>query len=365
MTDPVLVVNAGSSSLKLSVVAATSDTAIAATTIEVWDGDDVDAIGSFVQGQRIGAVGHRVVHGGARFTEPVVLDDTSREAIASLTPLAPLHQPRALAGIDAARQVLPTVTAVACFDTAFHASLPSAAATYAIPSAWRQRWEIRRFGFHGLSHRWAARRAAELLQRPIASLATVTCHLGAGASLCAVDGGASVDTTMGFTPLEGLVMATRSGTVDPGLVIWLLRKGLSIDDVSDGLEQRGGLLALAGTGDMRELLADRNRGEGAACAAFDVYVHRLCREAAGMTAALGRLDVLVFTGGVGEHAPEVRAAVAARLAYLGVAVDSTANETAVADAVISAADASVATLVVAAREDLEIAGQVRQVLTPR
>lgn len=362
MTDPVLVVNAGSSSLKLSIVAAGSDTAIAATTIEAWDVDDVDAIGSFVQAERIGAVGHRVVHGGSRFTGPVVLDDTSREAIASLIPLAPLHQPRALAGIDAARRALPDVAAVACFDTAFHASLPSAAATYAVPAAWRERWGVRRFGFHGLSHGWAARRAAELLQRPIASLATVTCHLGAGASLCAVDGGTSVDTTMGFTPLEGLVMATRSGTVDPGLVIWLLRKGLSIDDVSDGLEQQGGLLALAGTGDMRELLADRNRGEGAARAAFDVYVHRLCREAAGMTAALGRLDVLVFTGGVGEHAPEVRAAVAARLAYLGVAVDSTANETAVADAVISAADASVATLVVAAREDLEIAGQVRRVL---
>lgn len=365
MTDPVLVVNAGSSSLKLSIVAAHRDTAIAATTIDAWDGGDVDAIGSFVRGQRIGAVGHRVVHGGARFTEPVVLDDTSREAIASLTPLAPLHQPRALAGIDAARKVLPTVTAVACFDTAFHASLPLAAATYAVPAEWRQRWGVRRFGFHGLSHCWAARRAAELLERSLASLATVTCHLGAGASLCAVDGGTSVDTTMGFTPLEGLVMATRSGTVDPGLVIWLLRNGLSIDEVNDGLEQHGGLLALAGTGDMRELLAAHAAGDPAAGDAFDVYVHRLCREAAGMTAALGRLDALVFTGGVGEHAPQVRDAVATRLAYLGVAVDSTANETAVADAVISIAEASVATVVVAAREDLEIAGQVRQVLTPR
>ena len=193
----------------------------------------------------------------------------------------------------------------------------------------------------------------------------VTCHLGAGASLCAVDGGTSVDTTMGFTPLEGLVMATRSGTVDPGLVIWLLRNGLSIDEVNDGLEQQGGLLALAGTGDMRALLAARHRGESTARAAFDVYVHRLCREAAGMTAALGRLDALVFTGGVGENAPDVRAAVAARLAYLGVAVDSTANETAVADALISVAEASVATVVVTAREDLEIAGQVREFLAPR
>jgi acetate kinase len=224
---------------------------------------------------------------------------------------------------------------------------------------------VRRFGFHGLSHRWASRRAAELLERPLASLATVTCHLGAGASLCAVDGGRSVDTTMGFTPLEGLVMATRSGTVDPGLVIWLLRDGLSIDEVNNGLEHEGGLFALAGTEDMRALLAARAAGDHAASEAFDVYVHRLCREVAGMTAALGRLDTLVFTGGIGEHAPEVRATVTARLAYLGVGVDATVNVTALADAVISDPDASVATVVVTAREDLEIAGQVRALLTSR
>lgn len=365
MTDPVLVVNAGSSSLKLSIIAADNDRTLAATTIESWDGDDVDTLVSFLQGHRIDAVGHRVVHGGVLFTEPVVVDDTSRQAIASLTSLAPLHQPRALAGIDAARRALPDVPAVACFDTAFHASLPSAAATYAVPVAWREQWGVRRFGFHGLSHRWAARRAAELLQCPLTSLATVICHLGAGASLCAVDGGRSMDTTMGFTPLEGLVMATRSGTVDPGLVIWLLRNGLSIDEVNRGLEHQGGLLALAGTSDMRELLAIRAAGVRAADDAFDVYVHRLCREAAGMTAALGRLDALVFTGGVGEHAPEVRATVAARLAYLGVAIDTTTNQNAVADVVISGPDASVATVVVTAREDLEIAGQVRHLLTPR
>ena len=158
--------------------------------------------------------------------------------------------------------MLPDVPAVACFDTAFHASLPSAAATYAVPAAWRERWGVRRFGFHGLSHRWASRRAAELLQRPVASLATVTCHLGAGRLVVRGRRRRSVDTTMGFTPLEGLVMATRSGTVDPGLVIWLLRNGLSIDEVNDGLEQQGGLLALAGTGDMRELLAARRRRSG-------------------------------------------------------------------------------------------------------
>jgi acetate kinase len=362
VTDPVLVVNAGSSSLKLSIIAAGSDNPLAATTVESWEGEDVDTVVSFAQGHRIDAVGHRVVHGGALFTAPVVIDDTSREAIASLTSLAPLHQPRALAGIDAVRRALPDRPAIACFDTAFHASIPSAASTYAVPETWREQWGVRRYGFHGLSHRWASRRAAELLQRPVASLAMVTCHLGAGASLCAVDGGSSVDTTMGFTPLEGLVMATRSGTVDPGLVIWLLRNGLSIDEVDDGLEHQGGLLALAGTGDMRELLAARAAGNHAATETFGVYVHRLCREVAGMTSALGRLDALVFTGGIGEHAPEIRAAVGERLAYLGVAIDAAANQSAGADVVISDPGASVATVVVTAHEDVEIATQVRQLL---
>ena len=181
--------------------------------------------------------------------------------------------------------------------------------------------------------------------------------------MCAVDGGRSVDTTMGFTPLEGLVMATRSGTIDPGLVIWLLRNGLSIDDVNRGLENEGGLLALAGTSDMRKLLDARAAGDATAGDAFDVYLHRLCREVAGMTAALGRLDALVFTGGIGEHAPQVRAAVGERLAYLGVVIDTAVNLIAEADAIISSPDASVAAVVVTAREDLEIAKQVRELLT--
>jgi len=364
VVDPVLVVNAGSSSLKLSLVEESSETPIAATTIESWDGADIGSIASFTRGRRIGGVGHRVVHGGGEFTQPVLVDDGVEEAIAALAALAPLHQPPALAGIDAARLALPGVAAVACFDTAFHASLPAEAATYAVPAAWRDRWGVRRYGFHGLAHRWASRRAAELVGRPLPTLAMVTCHLGAGASLCAVDGGASVDTTMGFTPLEGLVMATRSGTVDPALVVWLLRQGLSLDEVSHGLEQHGGLQALAGTADMREVLTARKRGAPPATAAFDVYLHRLCREVAAMTAALGRLDVLVFSGGVGEHAPEVRAGVAERLAYLGVALDAASNRASTADAVISAEGAPVDVVVVTAREDLEIAREVRQVLTP-
>ncbi len=362
MADRVLVVNAGSSTLKLCVLARGEDRPVAAATLEEWEPHDSVVIREFVGGQQIDAVGHRIVHGGDRFAGPAVLDEGTREAIAALTPMAPLHQPRALAAIDATRQALGDLLSVACFDTAFHASMPVAASTYALPAAWRQQWALRRYGFHGLSHRWAARRAAVLLDRPVETLAMVTCHLGAGASLCAVAGGASVDTTMGFTPLEGLVMATRSGTVDPGLVLWLLRQGLSVEEVEDGLERHGGLLALAGSGDMREVLARREKGEAAATAAFDVYIHRLGREIAGMTAALGRLDVLVFTGGVGEHAPAVRAAAAERLAHLGVAVDADGNDRAEGDAVITRPGARAETVVVTSREDLQIADQVRTLL---
>jgi acetate kinase len=362
VAERVLVVNAGSSSLKLSIIERGTDTPVASSTIDGWLSHDADRIEAFVRGQPVDAVGHRVVHGGALFTGPAIVDEVTREAIASLTPLAPLHQPRALAGIDASRKVLPEVPQVACFDTTFHVTLPPAAATYAIPERWRTQWDLRRFGFHGLSHRWGAHRAAQLLDRSVGSLATVVCHLGSGASLCAVAGGTSVDTTMGFTPVEGLVMGTRSGTVDPGIVLWLLRNGMSIDEVEDGLERHGGLLALADTSDMRDLLARRDRGDTRAQAALDVYLHRLCREAAGMVAALGRLDAVVFTGGVGERAPTVRAAVIERLAFLGLRVDPVRNARATGDQVISPDGAEVATVVVTSREDLEIAAQVRGAL---
>jgi len=355
---PVLVVNAGSSTLKLALLAGSDDEPVAATTIDQWDGRDTSAIASFIADRDIGAVGHRVVHGGERFTEAVVLDDEIEDAISDLTALAPLHQPGALAGIAAARQVVPDAPHVACFDTAFHATMPAAASTYAVPAAWREQRGVRRFGFHGLSHAYAATRAAALLGRDVESLALVTCHLGAGASLCAVDGGRSVDTTMGFTPVEGLVMATRSGTVDPGLLVWLLRQGVGLDELDEGLERKGGLLAIAGTGDMREVLARRAKRDNDATLAFDVYVHQLARYVFAMTAALGRLDALVFTGGVGERAAPVRAAVSERAVALGVALDPAANDAATGDAVIGTA-----AVVVTAREDLEIAAQVRTLLS--
>jgi acetate kinase len=259
--------------------------------------------------------------------------------------------------------VLPDVPAVACFDTAFHASLPAAASTYALPPEWRKRWDLRRFGFHGLSHAYATRRAAELLGRPVEGLRLVTCHLGAGASLAAVRDGHSVDTTMGFTPLEGLVMATRSGSVDPGLVLWLEEHvRMPPAELASTLEHRSGLQGLAGTADMRAILAAEAAGDEEAALAVGVYLHRLRGLIASMTAALGGLDALVFTGGVGENAPDIRGRAAESLAFLGVAVDPAANEQGTGDRDVTAAGAAVRTLVIAAREDLEIVHEVRSVL---
>jgi acetate kinase len=358
----VLVVNAGSSSLKLSVL--DDDDRVAATSIPVHgDGIDADVLRSVVEPHMpFDAVGHRVVHGGTSYVDPVLVDDRVVRDLEALTDLAPLHQPKSLHGLAAVSSVLPDVPAVACFDTAFHARIPAAAATYAIPAQWRARWPLRRFGFHGLSHAYASRRAAELDGRSLSALRIVTCHLGAGASLAAVRGGVSVDTTMGFTPLEGLVMATRSGTVDPGLVLWLgEHAGIPLDELASTLEYRSGLTGIAGTGDMQQVLARAEQGDSDARLALEVYLHRLRAEIAAMVAALGGLDVLVFTGGVGERAPAVRWLAAEPLGFLGVALDMHRNEAASADAAIGAAG-SVGAYVVEAREDLEIVRGVRHVL---
>jgi len=311
----------------------------------------------------VDAVGHRVVHGGPRFSGPVRLDAAVFKELQELTSLAPLHQPPALAGIAAVKAALPAVPSVACFDTAFHHRLPPAAATYAIPDQWRDRFAIRRYGFHGLSHAYASRRAAEMLDRPSRGFRVVTCHLGAGASLAAVRGGRSVDTTMGFTPLEGLVMATRSGSVDPGLLIWLQRNaGFDAAALEESLERRSGLLGLAGTADMREILARAARRDVGARLAIEVYLHRLRAGIASMAAALGGLDALVFTGGVGENAPSVRLQAARGLDFLGVRLDPRSNRSGGPDREVGARGAPVRTLVVHAREDLEIARQVRRLL---
>ena len=364
----VLVVNAGSSSLKLRLLEP-DDTVAGHADLPAAGGEfDPDAVREALSGLggEPDAVGHRVVHGGPRHTAPVRIDERVRDDLRELVRLAPLHQPAALAGIDAVDKALPGLPAVACFDTAFHATLPAAAATYPLPVEWVRRYGLRRYGFHGLSHAWASRRARELAP---GSRRVVTCHLGAGASLAAVLDGRSVDTTMGFTPLDGLVMATRSGAVDPGLLLWLEEhEGLRPDEVAEALEHSSGLLALAGTADLREILA---RSDDDARLALDVYLHSLAGGIAAMTVPLGGLDVVVFTGGVGERAAAVRSGAAERLAHLGVAVDGGASVAAdltdpgAPDTEITAAGAGVRTFVVRSREDLEIAAGVERALADR
>jgi acetate kinase len=360
----ILVVNAGSSSLKLRVLGDRDD-ALATADLPPPGGrsDDATLTEAIAALGPVDAVGHRIVHGGTAFSRPVLLDDAVEERLRALVDYAPLHQPKSLAALAAVKAVLPQVPAVACFDTAFHATLPAAASTYALPREWRLRWNLRRFGFHGLSHAYATRRAAELLGKPVERLRLVTCHLGAGASLAAVAQGRSVDTTMGFTPLDGLVMATRSGSVDPGLVLWLEEHvGMPPAELAATLDNRAGLLGLAGTSDMRAVIEAAERGDPDASLALDVYVHRLRAGIASMTASLGGLDALVFTGGVGERSPVVRRRATDGLAYLGVGVDQGLNAAIVPDGDIGGRDDPVRTLVVAAREDVQIAHEVREVL---
>ena len=360
----VLVLNAGSSSLKVSLVDG-DDRVLADREFEIAEGriDDAQLASALREMEGIEAVGHRIVHGGPRYSQSVRIDPDVIRYFVTITDLAPLHLPAALAGIAAARELLPRTPGVACLDTAFHSRMPAAATTYAIPDEWRIRHGIRRYGFHGFSHAHVARRAAEMLRRSPHELRAVTCHLGAGASLAAVRGGRSVDTTMGFTPLEGLVMATRSGTVDPGALLYLQRHaGLSEADLTEALDRHGGLMALAGTPDMREILKRIADGDDAAELAFDVYIHRLRALIAAMAASMNGLDVLVFTGGVGENAAPVRAATAAGLRFLGVEIGPTLNASLGPDNDISAPGATVPTLVIKSREDVEVAREVRKVL---
>jgi acetate kinase len=361
----VLVVNAGSSSLKLRLLG-DRDEILAQEELQAPRAQIDRAALREALHSELGdaqAVGHRIVHGGERFRSAVRIDAEVERALRELVDLAPLHQPKSLAALDAVTVVLPDVPAVACFDTAFHRTLPAAAATYALPAQWRERWGLRRYGFHGLSHAWIARRAPQLLGRSAATLRIVSCHLGAGASLCAISSGASIDTTMGFTPLEGIVMATRSGSVDPGMLLWLLeREQLTPREMAEGLEHDAGLLGLCGTADMREVLDRADDGDPQAQLALAVYIHRLRAAIAAMTAPLGGLDALVFTGGVGERSAAVRELTVDGLAFIGLALDEQLNRASAPDADLSAARASAATLVLAAREDLEIAAQVRAAL---
>lgn len=304
----------------------------------------------------VAVVGHRVVHGGRNYRDPTLLTPAVEADLAELSALAPAHNPAALAGIGVARKTFGHAPQVAAFDTAFHATLPDAAAVYPGPYGWAEAG-LRRYGFHGISHAYCAARAAELLDKPLSKLRLVTCHLGNGCSLAAVKGGRSVDTTMGFTPLEGLMMGTRSGSVDPGLLLFLLREeGLDADKLTNILNRESGLKGLSGlSGDLREVSAAADAGDARSTLALGVYVHRIRFYVGAMLASLDGLDALVFTGGVGENSARVRREVCEAFRFLGLELDPEKNEAAPVDADVAAADSRVRVPVVRAREEWAIA----------
>lgn len=377
---PLLILNAGSSSLKFTLIEAATEHVLAQETRELAvAGSDAGSNAGPHAGTNanvnataiddllrqilrdlpapVDAVAHRVVHGGSRFTAPVRITPEVRAALGDLTPLAPLHNPPSLAVIDAAIDMFPDIPHIAFFDTAFHATLAAEAYTYPIPREWTSRWGIRRFGFHGLSHAYGARRAAEMLGRAQEGLHVIVAHLGNGASVTATRSGASVDTTMGFTPLEGLMMGTRSGSIDPGLLLYLQRHGgVSTEELEHALNSESGLAGVSGvSSDMRQVLAAAAGGNADAVLAFRIFVHRARQAIGAMAVTLGRVDALVFTGGIGEHSAVVRVAICKGLDCIGLRLDVGANHACTPDAIISSATSAGSILVVAAREDLTIA----------
>jgi acetate kinase len=314
----------------------------------------------------IAVIGHRVVHGGIAFQETTRITAEVRAEIRKYCEFAPEHNRLELEAIEESEQIFgPNVPQIAVFDTAFHTSIPQAAAVYPGPFEWYQKG-IRRYGFHGISHQYSAGRAALILGRDAAALRLVSCHLGNGASLAAVRSGKSVDTTMGFTPLEGLMMGTRSGSIDPGILIYLVRhQGLRADELDRLLNRESGLKGVSGiSGDMREILGAIEKGDERARLAFEVYTHRLCREIGGMVASLGGIDALTFTAGIGENCAPLRAAVCERLAFLGIRLDAGKNEHPAMDTDIAAAASPVRVLVIRADEDWEIARECHRMCRP-
>jgi acetate kinase len=346
----ILVVNAGSTGLKLSLVDAEGRSTRISSFAEV-------------EPESISAVAHRVVHGGSRFLDPIVIDADVLAEIRALQPLAPLHNAPALVGIDEARAAFPHLRHIAVFDTSFHRTIAPEAAEYALPRRWRE-WGIRRYGFHGLSVEWCAERAPALLGRSSAALRLVVCHLGGGCSVTAIRNGSSVDTTMGFSPLEGIPMTTRSGSIDPGALIYVLReRDLELDEVDHALNFESGIEGLApGHAGMREIETAYAAGDRDAGLALDVFVHRLTGAVAAMAAAAGGVDVLVFTAGIGENSTLVRERTCAGLEFLGVRLDARANAVAEPDCDVADEESGVRILLVGAREDLVAARAARELL---
>ena len=359
----VLVLNTGSSSVKFQLVESSTGERLAGGVIEEV-GDHAAALGEVIAelaGSRIDAVGHRVVHGGEAFSQPTLIDDEVVATIRSLVPLAPLHNPANLLGIEAARQVRPDVPQVAVFDTAFHRTMPPTAYRYAVPTEWYTQHGVRRFGFHGTSHEYVAGEAARLLGRPVDELDLIVAHLGNGASMTAVRGGRSIDTSMGLSPLEGLVMGTRSGDVDPTVITHVAAAtGSPLSEIADALNRESGLRGLCGSSDMREVETRTAEGDEAAELALDVFCYRVRKYVGAYLAALGRCDAIVFTGGIGEHSATVRSRSLEGLEALGISVDPERNAS--AGPLISATGSAIAVLVVPTDEEGAIARHVATVV---
>jgi acetate kinase len=392
----ILLLNAGSSSLKCTLMRA-ADQAVLAQGAADWAGHSAkyeytgpdnkrrtetvawrsygDAVKRFLSDltdaepaalpdkTAIAAVGHRIVHGGP-FTSSVLISAEVHERIRRLAALAPLHNPPSLETLEAAQLELPGLPQVAVFDTAFHATMPQQAWNYPVPNHWTHDWAIRRYGFHGLSHAYCSRRAAEMLGKPIEKLRLVVCHLGHGCSATAVQHGRSVDTTMGFTPLDGLMMGTRSGSIDPGILLHLEQHhGLDPAELERLLNHESGLLGVSGvSADMREVLAAAESGNAQAKLALAIYTHRVRQSIGALAVTMGGIDALVFTAGVGEHASQVRAAICAGLECLGLELDTKANATCEPDGEITRAGSRGRILVIATREDVTMLEEVGRVL---
>ena len=375
MATSVLVINCGSSSLKFKLLEPDSGVARASGNVEqIGEGSGPSSVpdheaalqrafdmladdGVDIQNCGLVAVGHRVVHGGNEFCQPTLLDDTIIAALKGLSELAPLHNPPALTGIEVARRLLPNVPHVAVFDTAFFHDMPPAASTYAIDSALAERWQIRRYGFHGTSHRYVSEQAAAFLGRPRASLKQIVLHLGNGASASAIAGTRPIDTSMGLTPLEGLVMGTRSGDIDPGVISYLWRTAkMDVDEIESMLNYRSGVLGLAGERDFRRLRTMIESGDASAQLAYSVFIHRLRKYIGAYLAVLGHTDVISFTAGIGENVPAVRRDAVAGLEELGIVLDEHRNLSGGQVArQISSDDSPIALLVVPTNEELAIA----------
>lgn len=365
----VLVLNGGSSSLKAAVFDVVASTEETDPAQPLWQKespiDDAESasllLRSLDPSLKVEAVGHRIVNGGKSFGSSERITAQVKNTLTELAQSAPQHNKLEMAAIEAAEKVLGRdIPQVAVFDSAFHSTLPPAAYTYPGPSAWIEEG-IRRFGFHGISHRYVSRRAARMLRRPVEELKLITCHLGNGCSLAAIDAGRSIDTTMGFTPLEGLMMGSRSGSIDPGIIIFLMRKhGYTPDDIDRILNRESGLKGLGGSSDMREIMASRDRGDSRASLAFDVFVHRVRSGIGAMLASLGGVDALVFTGGIGEHAPQVRQTVCRQFVFSNLHLDPALNQEK-PDIDVATPQSAVRIPVIHTEEDWEIARETRRV----